>query len=146
MSTYVHKTQKIGRPLKLPPKNAVEIILDIASRGCSEASIAHALHVDFQTWQRFRVDHPELKEAYEKARAREHDALVGVLFEKALAGDTVSALFLLKTRHGYRDNSTIIEDNRSVKIGVMLPQSLNADQYRQIINSVQEATDADECT
>lgn len=128
-------TKKIGRPLKQPPANAVKIISDIASRGCSERSIAYALGVDFQTWQRWREDFPELKEAYGHARAREHDSLVGVLFKKALSGDSVAAMFLLKCRHNYRDGGITIEDNRSVKIGIMLPQSLNAEQYQQILET-----------
>jgi len=128
-------SRKIGRPKKTPPENAVEIIKTTASRGCSETTIANALGVSFDTWMRFRGDHPELKEAYDQARAIEHDALVGVLFEKAMKGDTVAAMFLLKCRHNYRDGGVTIEDNRRVQIGVVLPSSLNPDQYKQIINS-----------
>ena len=122
----------IGRPLKQPPKDAVEIIKNVACRGCSETSIARALDADFKTWQRWREDFPELREAYQQARAIEHDSLVGVLFEKAMAGDSVSAMFLLKCRHNYRDGGLVIEDNRSVRIGIMLPQSLNPEQYKQV--------------
>jgi hypothetical protein len=32
-----------------------------------------------------------------------HDALVNVLFERAMKGDIVPNLFLLKTRFGYRE-------------------------------------------
>ncbi len=128
----------IGRPLKQPPKNAVEIIKNTASRGCTERTIASALGASFDTWQRWREDFPELKEAYDQARAVEHDQLVGVLFEKAMAGDSTAAMFLLKCRHNYRDGGITIEDNRSVRIGVMLPASLNPEQYKQIVDTKQE--------
>lgn len=68
----------------------------------------------------------------------EHDQLVGVLFEKAMAGDSTAAMFLLKCRHNYRDGGITIEDNRSVRIGVMLPASLNPEQYKQIVDAKQE--------
>ena len=134
----------MARPLKLPPKNAIEIITDVASRGCAERSIALALGINYQTWQRWREDHPELKEAYQNARAVEHDALVGILYEKAIAGDSIAAMFLLKCRHNYRDGGITIEDNRQIKLGIMLPQSLNAEQYKQIITTSAEVISHDE--
>ncbi|MBM9614761.1 hypothetical protein JWJ90_10745 [Desulfobulbus rhabdoformis] len=126
----------MGRPKIMPPENAVEIIEKTASHGCSEKTIARALGVSFDTWMRFREDHPELKEAYDQARAVEHDALVGVLFEKAMKGDATAAMFLLKCRHNYRDGGVTIEDNRRVQMAVVLPTSLNADQYKQLIEGV----------
>lgn len=132
------QTKKIGRPLKQPPKDAVEIIRDIASRGCSEKTVLAALGTSRETWSRWKTEYPELLDAYEEARAVEHDKLVGVLFERALKGDTVAAMFLLKCRHNYRDGGIVLEDNRSVKIGIMLPQSLKPEQYQQIICNNQE--------
>jgi len=126
-----------GRPKRQPPANAIEIIKSIASRGCSEKTICATFGLSWETWVRWREEFPEIKEAYDQARAVEHDSLVGVLFDKALKGDIVAAMFLLKCRHNYRDGGITIEDNRNVKIGIMLPQSLNADQYQQIINSNQ---------
>jgi hypothetical protein len=133
----------MAAPKKKPPANAIEIIAATACRGCSEKSIAFALGISFDTWLRWREDHPELKQALDQARAVEHDALVGVLFEKAMTGDSVAAMFLLKCRHNYRDGGVTIEDNRSVRIGVMLPASLNAEQYKQIINTTQEVIDCE---
>lgn len=105
-------SDKIGRPLKEPPAKAVKIISDVASRGGAEISIAYALGTSFKTWQRWREDYPELKEAYDQARAKEHDTLVNILFEKAKKGDSVAAMFLLKCRHNYRDGGITIEDMR----------------------------------
>jgi hypothetical protein len=126
--------KKTGRKKKMPPENAMEVIEDAASRGCSEWSIAKALGTCFGTWRRWLDEFPELKEAYDQARAIEHDALVGVLFEKAMKGDSTAAMFLLKCRHNYRDGGVTIEDNRRVQIGVVLPSSLNPDQYKMLID------------
>jgi hypothetical protein len=43
-------------------------------------------------------------------------------------------MFLLKCRHNYRDGGVTIEDNRRVQIGVVLPSSLNPDQYKMLID------------
>jgi len=136
--------ENTGRPEKTPPSNAVAIIKDIASRGCSEKTIAHALGIAWGTWTRWREDYPELKAAYEQGRAVEHDTLVGVLFEKAVKGDTTAAMFLLKCRHNYRDGGITVEDNRQIKVGIMLPQSLKPEQYQRIIDTTATEVTEDE--
>jgi len=133
--------KKTGRPQKLPPANALEIIKKVASRGCSEKTVAHAFGIGWEVWCRWREEFPELKAALDQARAREHDTLVGVLFEKAMKGDTVAAMFLLKCRHNYRDGGITVEDNRQIKVGIMLPQSLKPEQYQQIIDTTAEVTE-----
>ena len=128
-----------GKPRLDPPANAIEIIKKVATRGVSERTVASCLHISRDTWSRWKSDFPEIKEAYDSARAEEHDKLVGVLFDKAVnQGDSVAAMFLLKCRHNYRDGGITIEDNRSVKIGVMLPASLSQEQYKQIISTTAE--------
>jgi len=133
----------MARPPKLPPKNAIAIIQELGSRGCSEKSIAYALGTSADTWRRWKEDYPEILEAFEQARAVEHDSLVGVLYDKAMGGDSIAAMFLLKSRHGYRDGGVTIEDNRNVKIGIMLPQSLNPEQYQQIISTTAKVIEND---
>ena len=43
----------------------------------------------------------------DRGRATEHDKLVGVLHDLALAGQYVPAMFLLKARHGYREGEQV---------------------------------------
>ena len=124
---------EVGRPEKTPPNNACDIVAKLAAKGCSETTIAYALGVCDKTWRRWKKDIPELLEALAVGRAREHDKLVGMLHEKALKGDIIAAMFLLKCRHNYKEGA-VIEDNRRIQIGVMLPQSLSPEQYRQIVN------------
>lgn len=89
---------------------------------------------------RFREEHPELKEAYDQARKIEHDAPVGLLFEKAMKGDSIAAMFLLKCRHNYRDGGITIEDNRRVQNGVALPSSLNPFLLSRNLKQIKFAT------
>jgi len=46
----------------------------------------------------------------------------------------VIILQILKCRHNYRDGGVTIEDNRRVQIGVVLPSSLNPEQYKQLVD------------
>ncbi len=48
---------------------------------------------------------PEVKEAYRKGRSKAAAAVGGGLLQRAIAGDTASAIFYLKTRCGWRDES-----------------------------------------
>jgi hypothetical protein len=126
---------EIGRPEKLPPGDAHKIVLKLAARGCNETTIAYGLGIGVKTWRKWKKDHPELLEALELGRAREHDKLFGVLYRKAIKGDTIAAMFLLKCRHNYKEGSTtFVEDNRRIQIGIILPQSLTPEQYQQIVN------------
>lgn len=73
--------------------------------------IARALGVTVKTLKRILDDEPELTDAVEAAREAEEAELRDCLMRSARSGDTVAALFLLKTRHGYRDR-----DDGKVKV------------------------------
>lgn len=112
-----------------PPPGADKIVESLASKGCSEISIARGLGVSGPTWQRWRDEYPELLEAWHKGRATEHDALVGALFESATKQKNVTAaIFLLKARHGYRENQDITVQNK-VSVTFEVPGALKPDVY-----------------
>ena len=112
-----------------PPKGADKIVESLASKGCSEISIARGLGVSGPTWQRWRDGYPELLEAWHRGRATEHDALVGALFESATKQKNVTAaIFLLKARHGYRENQDITIQNK-VAVTFEVPGALKPDVY-----------------
>ncbi len=117
-----------------PPAGADKIVEKLAAKGCSEISIARGLGVSGPTWQRWRDEYPELLEAWHKGRSKEHDALVGALYESATKQKNVTAaIFLLKARHGYRENQDVTIQNK-VAVTFELPGALPADVYEaQII-------------
>ncbi len=65
--------------------------------------IAAALGLTVKTLKRLIDDDPVLADAVDAAREAEEAELRDLLMRNARDGDTVSALFLLKARHGYRD-------------------------------------------
>lgn len=65
--------------------------------------IAKALGITVKTLRRLVDDDPALTDAADAAKDQEEAELRDALMASARKGDTVAALFLLKSRHGYRD-------------------------------------------
>ncbi|WP_294217956.1 hypothetical protein [uncultured Sphingomonas sp.] len=92
-----------GQPKYVVPEASVPKVIAAIRQGKSEVSIARALGVNYRTWGRLKVEDERIASALAEARKFEEDELVGLLMEKARAGDTTSIIFALKGRHGYRD-------------------------------------------
>ena len=122
----------MSRVKKMLPKGAFAKITDLASRGFSERDIARSLGVSAGTWTRIKDENPEAQDALDEGRSVEHLALYGKLYEKAMAGDIVALLFLLKCRHGYRETLDITQTN-AVQIVFQIPAALAPDEYAKLI-------------
>jgi hypothetical protein len=89
--------------------------------------------MSFDTWLRIKTENEEAKQALEAARAIEKDQLVGMLFEKAMKGDSTAAMFLLKTRHGYLEGKQHVSANQ-VNVQITLPGAKDESQYLKEVN------------
>ena len=115
---------------KNPPENAVDVIKTMAAAGHKQISIAKALGVAYDTYLRWREDHPEIQEALDIGLAQEHDLLVGSLLDQAINNkNTTACIFLLKTRHGYRENEPLGDNRPQVTINFELPGALQPEVY-----------------
>lgn len=121
-------TRKRGGQRKKPPAKAAALILELASSGYTKKGIAYRLGCKLEVFNRWLSEQEDLQTAFDEGREREHKALFTMVYEKAMAGDTVSALFLLKTRHGYREGDQSDQANR-VSINFTLPGALKPEQY-----------------
>jgi hypothetical protein len=115
-------------PKKNPPENAPAIVRELAAKGVHRRSISKALGVSHDTFLRWQDDHPEIYEALHAGLAEEHDALVRFLFDQAKKGNTTAAIFLLKTRHGYRENEPL-DQRPNVTINFELPGATDPKTY-----------------
>ena len=99
---------------KKPPRNAAAKILDMASRGVSKAGIARGVGASPKLLNAWLDKYPKLQEAFDEGREREHGELFGALYDSAKDGNVTAAIFLLKTRHGYRegDQGDLVVTNR----------------------------------
>ena len=85
--------------------DAIEIIEDMAAQCAREVDIAAALGTSWGTFNRIRSESDEVAQAMQRGSAKAHHQLVSRLYQKAMDGDTIALLFLLKTRFGYREAS-----------------------------------------
>ena len=120
------------RVKKLLPKGALEKIRDLSSKGHSEKDIARALGMSASTWTRIKDENPEAQDALDAGRSIEHLALYGKLYEKAMGGDIVALLFLLKCRHGYRETLDVTQTN-AVQVIFAIPGALGPAEYAKLI-------------
>lgn len=95
----------MGAPRKNPPANAVAEIRALASQGSTYVGIAKRFGVAKETLTRWLEDDPKLAESFEQGKDEEREKLHNALSKKALAGDIIAAMFLLKSRHKYDDKA-----------------------------------------
>lgn len=126
--TLTRNGKTMGRPRKHPPPDAARRIEDLAANGHSLLGVAVALRTCRDVFARWLEEAPELREAFERGRERERFALHNKLFQDAMNGNTVAALFLLKSRHGYREGDQSDAGNR-VSINFTLPGALTREAF-----------------
>ncbi len=127
----------MARPRKTLPANALDIIRGLASKGFTETAIAAALDLDVKTWRKIRESNRAAKAVWEEARTLERDALVNTLFSAATEqGNIVAAMFLLKSRHGFRDQGPVDGSSDSPRVGIVLnlPAPLKSEQYNRLVH------------
>ena len=104
----------------------------LAATGHSVRGIAAYFGVSVDVYNRWLEEDPEIAEALSSGREQERQALHNMLYIKAIEKhDTVAALFLLKSKHGYREGDQSEQSNR-VQVTFVLPGAMTADQYKVI--------------
>lgn len=95
----------MAAPRKHPPQGAVEVIKDLASRGYSLTGVASHFKVVRSTVKRWFEENESLEEAFEQGKEIERQALHALIVRDAVAGKpaNANAMFLLKTKHSYRE-------------------------------------------
>ena len=126
---------RFGPAPKELPANAHELVGAMAADGWSKAGIARQLGVSMKTFDKRLEDDPELQRAFDVGRDLEHQALFNVLYRQAVErGNATAAMFLLKSRHGYREGDQSEIANR-VSITFNLP---GADKLEAVIGSAKK--------
>ncbi len=107
-------------PEECPP-DAADRIRATAGRGGSLKALHALFGVTADVFKRWMDDDPGLRRAFDEGKEHERETLHRVMYEAAIfKRDLSAAQFLLKTRHGYREQEP--EDSRnSVRIIFNLP-------------------------
>lgn len=139
----------MARPRKQLPPNGLEIIRDAASNGVPETKLARALGMSWEAWKRIRTENPEARQAWEEAKAVEHDELFGMLMRAARgapaefddAGNCVRAEqapqlraveILWKTRHGYREQGEAAAAQAVAGVQIVMPAQMSMEQLHSM--------------
>ena len=122
-----------GRPRKLAPPDAAEVIRAATATGASKVGTAMALAVSVDVLNRWLDESPALAEAFAQGREKERQTLHNVLYTVATKANAdkdslIASMFLLKARHGYQEGQ---QENQSNKVSITfnLPGALQPEQF-----------------
>lgn len=122
----------VGKSEWLVTEAGLSVVEELAARGVSVATIARALGFGKDAFRAVRNRQPEVEEALDQGRSREHDKLVALLHQQAEEGHYVPAMFLLKTRFGYREGEPF-EANVNVNVNtggvVVVPPKMSMEEF-----------------
>ena len=125
----------IGRPRKEPPADAEEVIRAACAVGASKIGVGMALGVNVDVLNRWLDERADLKQAYDEGKETERKTLHSVLYEAATKStgkdSLIAAMFLLKSRHGYREGDQDQQANR-VSVTFNIPGAQPLSQFMTI--------------
>lgn len=96
---------------------------DAAARlGVSRRTLGRILQADEATERAWALGRSEL-----------HEKIISTLISKALGGDTIACLFLLKAGFAYREGEPPEPEQRAALVQINLPGALQPEQYARMI-------------
>lgn len=137
LSAFVYRDEsKNGHPTCVRPEVG-PVVADLIAAGWSETAVAAALGLNpkGRAWQRVKKEDLELAAALVRGRCRLEAELVNHLLRIArsrLPQAAISAMFLLKTRAGYKEGFLPEgESQPSVAVTINLPSPMSVEAYRR---------------
>jgi hypothetical protein len=107
----------------------------LAAAGFTDTTVARRLGIGNATLRECRKRDPAVAEALARGRARMEDELVHGLMRQARDGYAPAAMFLLKTRCGYRETGATDGGDTKVNVQIVLPRALTMDEYMKTIEN-----------
>lgn len=121
-----------GRPRKVAPPDAAEVIREACAHGASKVGVAMALACDVAVLNRWLDEDPALAEAFAHGRERERQTLHNVVYQTAMSGagkdSLLAAFYLLNSKHAYVSGQQESQANK-VSITFNLPGALKPEQF-----------------
>jgi len=115
----------------------------MVKHGARETDIAAKLGMSFPTWHRLKQERADIQQAMAEGNSHLHEQVFGMLYKRAMDGDTIAILFLLKSRFAYKEGTTQ-EVNHNVRVSFELPASLSADHYSKLISPTPDLIEHDD--
>ena len=121
-------TKPLPSPDK-PPRGTADKLRKWAADGTPQKVMARRLGVGVVTLKRWLEENERLQAAYDEGVEEEHQVLLASL-RSHMAGSPTPAIFLLKTRHGYREGDPAGQANRT-SVTINLPGAATREQWTQ---------------
>lgn len=136
-------TKPLPSPDK-PPRGTADKLRKWAADGTPQKVMARRLGVGVATLKRWLEENEKLQAAYDEGVEEEHQMLIGSL-RSHMAASPTPAIFLLKTRHGYREGDQTGQANRT-QVTINLPGAATKEQWTQarVIETAPKAIEHDD--
>lgn len=115
-------------------RRGLKVVEELAERGVAVATIAKALRMGKDAFMGCRQRQPEVQEALDRGRAKEHDKLVAKLHELAMEGNVTAVIFALKARHAYREGEAPEGGGTNVQVNINLPSAMTPEEYQRMVD------------
>lgn len=126
-----------GRPRKLAPPDAADVIRKVCATGSNKRGVAMALGCDITVLDRWMDEAPELKQAFDEGREKERQTLHNIVYETAISGSgkdsLLAAFYLLNSKHGYVSGQQESQANR-VSVTFNIPAAQPLEQFMVLEN------------
>lgn len=108
----------------------------MAADGWSVVGIAEKMGVTQKTFDRWRNEYDDIREAFNRGRERERRSLHNRLYRTAIEGEgreaVLAAMFILKTRHGYREGDPV--DSGGTRVNIFnLPGPMTREEFMKTV-------------
>jgi hypothetical protein len=123
--------EREGRDATIVTAAGIEAVRILAAAGRTQNSIASALGIGRSTLKACFERQEAVRLAYEAGNAADEQFWLDVLRSAAAKGAFIPAMFILKSRHGYRENDAAPDTRPNVTI--VLPDALSPEQYMRAI-------------
>jgi hypothetical protein len=125
------------KPMCAPQKYITEIgrqvVRRMAARGYSKQLIAASLGLSLGRFNTLQTEDDALKECFNVGLSGLENVLTSNLLRMAENGNVIAAIYLTKTRLGWRDDGGNVESRPNVVI--MLPATMSKEAYKQMLDA-----------
>lgn len=115
-------------------EDGLALIRRMFAAGHNQSSVATALGISRSSFGHLRKRDERVQEAYEEGLGAFEYEMVEYLAKAAEKGNVAAAMFLLKTRCGYRENGDPSEVAPRSNVIINLPASIPMEEYRKAID------------
>lgn len=130
-----------ARLLKVPTPHNLKVVSKMAELGMTEANVALCVGISPSTFLRWKKDYPQVVDALDTGKAKLEKVAVGCLARGMKNNHYSSAMFILKTKFGWRETDYAAQAPRlpSDETGRALLRQLSEEDLHAIAGIISAA-------